>query len=331
MKQPIAPIQEDQIFAISSEEEFNAIALKLFRYQAVHNPVYREYCNGLRISSDNVNNIQDIPFLPVEVFKNRTVIAANYSPELIFSSSGTEGRASKHLVAKKKIYDQSLLTAFRSYIGYPKEMSFLALLPGYIERPDSSLIYMVNRLMKMSGQKINQFYGVPNRQFYDDLEWNKSNGVKTIVFGVTFSLLELDLPKPELFEGVSIIETGGMKGLGKELTKVELLQTLNKKLNPEHIFGEYGMTEMLSQCYSRDGVNYKTPPWVKVLIREPNDPKAMMTTNSIGGINVIDLANIYSCCFLATQDLGRSKSQDTIEIMGRFDNSDIRGCNLLFT
>lgn len=322
----------EQIFQISNDTEFNAFALKIFHYQYANNLVYQQYVDYHLKSTElsGVNHYSQIPFLPIEFFKTHDVICQGHQSDLLFTSSGTTGATtSRHFVADINIYESSFNKSFELFIGNPKDFLILALLPSYLEREGSSLIYMANKLIEQSQHKYSNFY-LDN---YDELvkTIETANKQPTILLGVSFALLEL-AEKYELeLSNTIIMETGGMKGRRKELVREELHKILCTNFNVEQIYSEYGMTELLSQAYSTGQGLFNTPPWMKVLLRDTNDPKTILTGQQSGGINVIDLANVYSCSFIATQDLGKLNADGSFEILGRFDTSDIRGCNLLIS
>lgn len=322
--------QIQQIFQISNDIEFNAFALKIFHYQYANNIIYQRYVNFHFTSGEieKINHYAQIPFLPIEFFKTHNIICDNQNPEQIFTSSGTTGQqTSKHYVADINIYDSSFLKSFERFIGKPEDFLILALLPSYLEREGSSLIYMANKLIEKSKNKSSGFY-LDN---YDELAktLEAANNQQTILLGVSFALLELAEKFNLDLSRAIIMETGGMKGRRKEMVREELHQILCAKFKTDKIYSEYGMTELLSQAYSTGHGIFNTPPWMKVLIRDTNDPKTILSEQQSGGINIIDLANVYSCSFIATQDLGKIYPDGSFEILGRFDASDIRGCNLL--
>ena len=318
------------MFKISSNDEFNTLALRIFKYQAKHNKVYASYLKNLNIDIDEIIQINDIPFLPIEFFKSHDVILDGLNPEIIFTSSGTTGSVqSRHLVSDLSIYEQSFIKAFEHFFGSPEEYCILALLPNYLEREGSSLVYMAEKLIKLSKHAASNFYLHNIDELAKKINSQELQNKKIILLGVTYALLDLaenhKINHPELI----IMETGGMKGKRKEMIREELHQVLATKLNVDKIYSEYGMTELLSQAYSvGDGI-FKCPPWMKILIRDTNDPLSLLDNNKGGGINIIDLANINSCSFLMTQDLGKVSADGSFEVLGRFDASDIRGCNLL--
>lgn len=324
------PLQIEQLFQISSDTEFNAFALKIFHYQYTNNAVYQQYVNFHLDSSDilNISHYSQIPFLPIEFFKTHDVLCNSLHVAQTFVSSGTTGDlTSRHLITDLNIYDFSFNQCFKLFFGNPKDYLILALLPSYLERDGSSLVYMTKKLIEQSQYTASGFYLDNYEELIQTL--NNPNRPPTILLGVSFALLELaENHQPDL-KGVIVMETGGMKGRRKELIREELHQVLTSKLNVDQIYSEYGMTELLSQAYSTGLGIFKTPPWMKVLIRDTNDPKTILSGQQSGGINIIDLANIYSCSFIATQDLGKCYSDGSFEVIGRFDTSDIRGCNLM--
>jgi phenylacetate-coenzyme A ligase PaaK-like adenylate-forming protein len=325
------PYQPQDYFSISGQDDFIRLALSAFRYQYQNNKTYKSFCDYMLVNDNNVHAVEEIPFLPIELFKTHKIIAGNGVEEHIFRSSGTTGIIqSKHYILHLEVYKKTLLEGFKRVFGDPAHYSFLALLPGYIERPDSSLIYMVNEFMQKSTQEHNCFFKEPDVKFRSMLKHNQTHQIKTILFGVSFSLLRLAEKDPLNLENIILIETGGMKGQEQEITRKELHAILMHKLGISRVYSEYGMTELLSQAYSQGDEEFELPPWMQVLIRETNDPKTWLAENRVGGINLIDLANIHSCCFISTQDLGKKTSPNTFEVLGRFDNADIRGCNLLF-
>lgn len=320
---------EQRIFDISDEHEFENLALEIFEYQFKNNMVYNRFCKLLKKDPHSVSKLQNIPFLPIEFFKSRKILSDSRPAQITFSSSGTTGSIkSQHYITDLRLYQESFMNAFKRFYGEPSEYIFLALLPSYLERTGSSLIYMVDHLIKSSNNKESGFY-------LDDLEAlsNKLNdldksGKKVFLIGVSFALLDLIENNKFSLQNTIVMETGGMKGRRKEMIREELHHELKKGFGVEHIHSEYGMTELLSQAYSKGGGVFNCPPWMKILTRDPEDAMSILTDGKTGGINVIDLANINSCSFIATQDLGRIKN-NKIEILGRFDNSDVRGCNLL--
>lgn len=305
--------------------------MEVFDYQYNKNTVYQEFIKSLGTKRDTVKNIFGIPFLPVEFFKNQKIVTDDLSVEMIFESSGTTGAAkSRHFVNDLSLYEESFLKSFRLFYGDPSEYLITALLPSYTERESSSLVYMVDKLIKRSLHPESGFYKENVEDLIQAIKKGKNVKHKTLLLGVSFALIDLAEKKSPDLKGVIIMETGGMKGRRKEMTRVELHSILKEKFNVSSIHSEYGMTELMSQAYSNgDGIFY-CPPWMKVVIRDPQDPLSIYTeTGRTGGINIIDLANFNSCSFIATGDLGKLHKDGGFEVFGRFDNSDIRGCNLL--
>lgn len=323
----------DKIFGIRSESDFRAVALEIFHFQAEHNPVYREYIQGLRIDPEEIREVDHIPFLPIEFFKTRQVISCHHQPELVFTSSGTTGTStSRHFVKDPETYSRSFLSAFRLFYGEPSEYCILALLPSYLEREGSSLVYMAEELIHQSQHPLSGFFLHEIDQLNERLNQLESKQQKTLLLGVTYALLDLaDKRKPTdlALRQTTVMETGGMKGKRKEMVREELHNELCRAFHTKNIHSEYGMTELLSQAYSKGDGLFRCPLWMKVLIRDANDPFHVLPEGRSGGINVIDLANVNSCSFIATQDLGKKHPNDLFEVLGRFDNSDLRGCNLL--
>lgn len=321
---------EQSIFSIEDEIAFNQIALEIFEYQVQNCPVYQDYVYYLGSDKRKITHYTEIPFLPIEFFKTQDIIANNKKPQIIFTSSGTTGiTTSQHLVAKQSLYEKSYNTSFQHFYGDIQDTAILALLPSYLERSGSSLIYMVDDLIKQSRVKESGYFLYNHQELYDTLLILKKKGVKTILFGVTYALLDFTEQFHIDFPELIIMETGGMKGKRREMIREELHLLLTKGFGVTKIHSEYGMTELLSQAYSSGNGLFRTPPWMKVLTRDTNDPLTLITESKTGAINVIDLANMYSCSFISTQDLGKIYEDQRFEILGRFDNSDIRGCNLL--
>ena len=320
----------ERIFNISTQKDFNEITLEVFSYQFQHNPVYREFCQLLKRTPKNVSRVEEIPFLPIEFFKKKKIISSEKTPEIIFTSSGTTGSAtSKHYVTDLNVYEESFLKAFEIFYGNPEDIVILALLPSYLERQGSSLIYMADSLIKRSKHSESGFYLNDLEALQHQLKELDKSGKKILLLGVSFALLDLVETYNFDLKNTTIMETGGMKGRRKEMIREELHQILTEGFGVDKIHSEYGMTELLSQSYSKGNGVFETPPWMKILIRDPEDALVYLPKHKTGGINVIDLANFNSCSFIATQDLARQINDDSTKIIGRFDNSDIRGCNLL--
>lgn len=320
----------ERIFSVERTGDFNELALDIFRHQYFHNETYRTFCEALKKGPFNVEEVWQIPFLPASFFTQHRVVSFNAKEERVFTSSGTTGSTpSQHFVYDTSIYEESFVRAFRRFYGEPSEYCIMALLPGYYERSGSSLVYMADRLMELSGHPHGGFYLRDLVALAEKLQWLHSKGQKVILLGVTFALLDLAEKHPVNIPNAIIMETGGMKGRRKELVREELHQTLTEAFGVSAIHSEYGMTELFSQAYSKGQGLFECPPWMKVLIRDTNDPLSLQNQGHSGGINVIDLANIHTCSFLATQDLGKTHASGRFEVLGRFDNTDIRGCNLM--
>ena len=319
-----------EIFLIKNANDFEEKALAIFRMQAEKLQIYKKFIKYLKINPSDVTRVENIPFLPVELFKSHKIILKGHDARLIFESSGTTGiRPGRHYVAYPEIYDNCLLKAFEYFYGSPSDYTILALLPSYLERSSSSLVYMVNQLIKRTGDNESGFYLYDYDKLLKNLILLKRKEKKVLLIGVSFALLELaEKYSPDL-SGITVMETGGMKGRRAEITREELHNTLKTKLNLDNIHSEYGMTELLSQAYSASAGIYQSPPWMKIMIRDPYDPMNTLKEGQAGAVNIIDLANMYSCSFIATSDLGRIIPGKGFEISGRMDNSDIRGCNLL--
>lgn len=321
---------QNDIFNIQSEQDFQNLALRIFNYQFENNSVYRSFCDLLYKHPSDVKSIEEIPFLPIQFFKSHKVISSTDSPKITFSSSGTTGSiTSKHIVTDVALYEKSFRRAFELFYGDVSSYTVLALLPSYLEREGSSLIYMVHDLIQKSNNPDSGFYLNNRKDLSEKLIALDASGQKVLLIGVSFALLDLVESKKFSLKNTVIMETGGMKGRRKELTRKELHQILTEGFGVDVIHSEYGMTELLSQGYSKGNGIFETPPWMKILIRDTEDPFGILASQKTGGLNVIDLANINSCSFIATQDLGKVYSDQSFEILGRFDHSDIRGCNLM--
>ena len=318
------------IFSIQSQEEFLQHSLETFRYQATHTALYKQYIENLGINTDEVIALEDIPFLPIDFFKSHKKITEGRAENIISSSSGTTGSVtSAHYVSDLSLYAKSFNQAFKLFYGEPEQFAILALLPSYLERSGSSLIYMVDDLIKQSTYPESGYFLYNHDDLFHQLNALKNQSIPTILFGVTYALLDFIEQHSINFPELIVIETGGMKGKRKEMIREELHEILKQGFGVPTIHSEYGMTELLSQAYSKGNGVFRCPPWMNVLVRELNDPFSYRKPNQTGGINVIDLANINSCSFIATQDLGKKYDDESFEILGRFDQSDIRGCNLL--
>lgn len=323
-------IDSEAIFSVTTHEEFTSLCMDIFKFQFEHNPVYRSFCDLLYKHPSAIKYVEDIPFLPIQFFKSHHVLSTKNNIETTFSSSGTTSSiTSKHHVTNLSIYEQSFKTGFERSYGKITDYVILALLPNYLEREGSSLIYMVNDLIQYSNHADSGFYLNNLSQLKQKLNTLDSEGKKVLLIGVSFALLDLvELHRFQL-KNTIIMETGGMKGRRKELVREELHSILKQGFGVSQIHSEYGMTELLSQAYSKGNGLFESPPWMKVLTRDPEDALTLQQNEKTGGINIIDLANVNSCSFIATQDLGRVYNNNSFEIIGRFDTSDIRGCNLM--
>ena len=318
------------IFHIQTQAEFNSAALAIFKFQYENNTVYQEFCNYLKKTPKKVRELHDIPFLPIEFFKSKQLISSTKKPEALFTSSGTTGsKTSTHYVTDLQIYKESYQKAFEQFYGPISEYGVLALLPSYLEREGSSLIYMVDDLIKKSNYPDSGFYLDEIDSLKNKLIELDTSGTKTLLIGVSFALLDFVEQHKLQLKNTVVMETGGMKGRRKELIREELHTLLKKGFGVENIHSEYGMTELLSQAYSYGNGIFKTPPWMKVFTRDTEDPLSIQESKKTGGLNIIDLANLNSCAFIATQDLGKVYDDGSFEVLGRYDNSDIRGCNLM--
>ncbi|CAM1341205.1 LuxE/PaaK family acyltransferase [Tenacibaculum amylolyticum] len=321
---------QNTVFNIQSEEAFTKVALEIFKHQFENNPTYRSFCDLLYVHPSDISKIEEIPFLPIQFFKSKNVLSSKAEVVETFTSSGTTGSTtSKHLITDISWYEQSYRKGFEHFYGDIASYTVLALLPNYLERKGSSLVYMANDFIKRSKSPHSGFY----LHNIDDLankliELDKKEE-KILLIGVSFALLDLIEKYQFKLNNTIVMETGGMKGRRKELIRTELHQLLANGFGVEKIHSEYGMTELLSQGYSKGNGIFNSPPWMKILTRDTEDPLSIQKTGKTGGINVIDLANYNSCSFIATQDLGKTYTDQSFEIIGRFDNSDIRGCNLM--
>ena len=321
---------QNAVFNIQNQSDFKTCALQVFRHQFKNNTVYRSFCDLLYIHSSDVKKVEEIPFLPIQFFKSHAVLSSTQAVKETFTSSGTTGSSvSKHMVTDLSWYTKSYTKGFEHFYGPIEEYTVLGLLPNYLERDGSSLIYMVDDFIKKSNKPASGFYLNNLTELSKTLIALDKKGEKVLLIGVTFALLDLIERQQFKLQNTIIMETGGMKGRRKEIIRNELHEILCAGLGVSKIHSEYGMTELLSQGYSSgDGV-FDCPPWMKILARDTEDALTMVGTNKTGGLNVIDLANYNSCSFIATQDLGKVDNNGSFEVLGRFDHSDIRGCNLM--
>lgn len=322
--------EPETIFSIKESSQFDAFALKTFKLQAANCLIYKEYIHHLKIDTEAIKSVAQIPFLPIAFFKSHAILSNTNPIEITFSSSGTTGMAqSSHHVTNVKLYEQSYLRAFNQFYGNIEEYCFLALLPSYQERTGSSLIYMVDDLIQKSNNKQSGYFLYNHNDLFDTLQALKAKKQKTVLIGVTYALLDFIEQYKIDFPELIVMETGGMKGKRKEMIREELHEVLTNGFGVNSIHSEYGMSELLSQAYSLGNGIFHCPNWMQILIRDTNDPLFLIENGKTGGINVIDLANVNSCSFIATQDLGKINEDNSFEVLGRFDNADIRGCNLL--
>ncbi len=319
------------IFNINDHSTFRAAALEVFYYQARHTAVYRDYLAALGVKPSSVQEVEQIPFLPIEFFKSHSVLVEWKNAEVVFESSGTAGSTpSFHHVADASLYYKSFTTAFQQFYSDPYTYCILALLPAYLERSGSSLVHMMDHLITDSGHPDSGFYLHNLEELASLLQKRNEDLHPTLLVGVSFALLDLAEQHPmTLGDHIVVMETGGMKGQRKEMVRGELHEHLKSAFELNSIHSEYGMTELLTQAYSMGEGVFRCPPWMKILVRDPNDPLELLAAGQSGGLNVIDLANLNSCSFIATGDLGKVFEDGSFEVLGRFDHSDIRGCNLL--
>jgi hypothetical protein len=318
----------------ADENSFDEVTLDVFRFQSKFCGIYKQYIDYIKVNPNKVDSIYKIPFLPIELFKSHKILTNSSEYELGFESSGTGGDKSTHYIKDISVYKIAILKTFESFFGLTSDYIFLFLLPSYLENKKSSLVYMSDVLLESSnhalgGYFLNDFQKLNNRilEIQSSVDEHKR---RIFLFGVTFALLDFAEKFPQNLSDHIILETGGMKGRKKEITKSELHSFLKFKFQTKSIYGEYAMTELLSQAYSKNDGLYQTPPYMKVVIREVNDPFQLLPNNQRGAINIIDLMNINSCSFIATSDYGQTFDKNTFEVLGRIDNSDIRGCSLLY-
>lgn len=320
---------KDNLFKINAKN-FEKNALDLFKFQAKHNSIYNQFLHNLRINAEDINNLENIPFLPIEFFKTQIVKTGEWEPETIFESSGTTGQIrSKHYIEDLDFYKRISKWYFEDNYGDLCDYTILALLPSYIERENSSLVAMVTEFINVSHSEFSGFYLDNIQELSGHLVKLSGKSRSVILMGVSFALLDLAESFQHKLSNTIIMETGGMKGRREELTREVLHERIKRAFNVEKVHSEYGMTELLSQAYANEKGLFKSPPWTRIMIREINDPFNLKVHGHTGGINIIDLANIHSCAFIETQDIGRKNMDGTFEVLGRFDNSDVRGCNLL--
>lgn len=323
-------ISSADLLNIPDENYFEKQALQVFHYQYKHNKLYKSYVDLLKIKIMDIQQLEQIPFMPISFFKTHFMQTGQWKEQVIFRSSGTAGaQKSQHLIKDIVLYQQGVEKSFNQFYGDFNDFAILALLPSYVEREDSSLVYMVNHWMRKSNHPANAFYLNDLEKLKQQLLRLKEQEQKVILMGVSFALLDFAEQNQLDLSNAIIIETGGMKGKREELTREQLHQILREKLSPKSIHSEYGMTELLSQAYAQDGFSFQPSPWMKILIRQPDDPFGYHKNGQSGAINIIDLLNVHSCSFIATDDIGKRHSNGNFEVLGRLDQSDIRGCNLM--
>lgn len=322
-------MEQHQIFNIQDKVKFEKQAIEIFRFQAFSCKVYRDFLNYLNFDVNSVSNLREIPFLPIQFFKTHRIVSNTAAIQKVFLSSGTTGDQSSHFVTDISLYEESYRKGFARFYGDIEDYTILALLPSYLEREGSSLIYMVDDLIKKSGNLSSGFFLENTEEMIKIIKNHSKSDKKLLVLGVSYALLDLIEAQEFNLKDAIIMETGGMKGRRKEMIREELHQILCNGFGVNQIHSEYGMTELLSQAYSKGNGIFECPPWMQVYIRDTEDPLTLLPNGKSGGVNVVDLANINSCSFIATQDLGKKMDNNTFKVLGRFDNSDIRGCNLL--
>ena len=322
---------EDKIFDVQ-KHGFEQLALEVFQLQASENRLYRSFIQALEIDAGRVSNVASIPFLPVSFFKNHDVVTGSFVPEVVFESSGTTQTGnSRHLVKSADLYRRSFINAFELFYGSPESSCIIGLLPSYLERQNSSLVMMVNDLVNLSKHAESGFYLNELEKLAKVLQKNEASKQKTLLIGVTFALVDFAEQYKFPLKHTTVMETGGMKGRRKEITRVEVHEILKDAWQLNSVHSEYGMTELLSQAYSSGDGLFRCPPWMKIILRDEDDPLTVKVSTTSGLINVIDLANIHSCAFIATDDIGKLYTDGTFEVIGRMDSSDVRGCSLMYT
>lgn len=317
-----------------NDNDFNQLAIDIFQFQHSNNTIYKAYCDALHIKPEKIDNFKNIPFLPIQFFKTKGITTTSFSPQTIFESSGTTGSVkSRHLIKDLSVYEESFLKTFELFYGAPEKYCIIGLLPSYLERENSSLVYMVNQLIKKSQHPNSGFYLNDFGKLHTTLSENEQKKQPTLLIGVSFALIDFAEQYPMKLKHTIVMETGGMKGRKKELIRTALHEILQTKLGVKSVHSEYGMTELLSQAYAEKDGLFSSPPWMKILIRAEDDPMDVNCINDekiiSGAVNIIDLANIYSCSFISTDDTGKLHPDGSFEITGRLDNADMRGCSLM--
>ena len=319
-----------KIFNIKNQSSFNKYCLDIYHFQYRNNLVYKKFCNMICENPMNINEITKIPFLPISFFKTKKILSVDKFEKVFYSSGTTTNSRSKHFISDLKLYEESFIKNFKNNYGELNKYTIIALLPNYYENESSSLIYMVEKLIKLTKSNESGFFLDDYTNLSKKLnQLDSKNDRKTILIGVPYALLDLLDFNQFCFNNTIIMETGGMKGRRKELVRNELHEKLKSGFGVNQIHSEYGMTELLSQAYSKGNGIFSTPAWMKVLIRDVNDAQNLNFNKKSGAINIIDLANYNSCSFIATDDMGKFVSESEFEVIGRIDNSDVRGCNLL--
>ena len=326
---------EKSIFA-AQPDNFNGLALALFNYQYQNNTIYRQFCDSLQINAAAINSIKKIPFLPISFFKTHAVKTGEFETDTVFESSGTtQTITSKHFVKDIELCRKSFNTCFEKFYGHPQNKCILGLLPAYLERKNSSLVMMVDELIKAGNNPLSGFYLYDHEKLHRTILHNELLKLPTLLIGVTYALFDFAEAYPMQLRHTIVMETGGMKGRREEMTRQEVHAVLQKQLDISLVHSEYGMTELLSQAYSKGDGIFHCPSWMKIVLRDEDDPFHIITADDAqnksqtGLINIIDLANIHSCSFIATDDIGRLNANESFEVLGRADNSDVRGCSLM--
>lgn len=315
---------------VDGPDGFLDLAIRLFKYQSTCVPPYRSFVRLCRAENKPILGLSDIPFMPVGFFKNHKVHDLPIDPDLVFTSSGTTGSAAaRHYITDAQLYKNSFLAAFKLFYGDPNEYCIMALLPGYLERSGSSLVFMIDELIRNNPHPYSGFYLDQHQALSERLVALQNHGTKTILLGVSFALLDFFERHPIRIPDITIMETGGMKGRRREMVRDELHLSIAAITGVNMVHSEYGMTELLSQAYSKADGRFRTPPWMQILVREMHSPSGPFIEETTGQVHIIDLANVHSCAFLSTQDLGKRHIDGSVEILGRMDESDLRGCNML--
>lgn len=336
LKQGVKNIDFEKSLFAAGLDNFNELAITLFKHQYQNNNIYRQFCNSLRINADEVDTVNKIPFLPISFFKTHTIKTGEFETDIVFESSGTKQTIpSKHFVKDIDLYKKSFTSCFEKFYGLPQTKCILGLLPSYLERKNSSLVLMIEELIQASNNQLGGFYLYDHEKLHRTILHNELLKQPTLLIGVTYAMLDFAEAYPMQLRHTIVMETGGMKGRREEMTRQEVHAVLQKQLDINLVHSEYGMTELLSQAYSKGDEIFHCPDWMKIVLRDEDDPFHIITANDAknksqtGLINVIDLANIHSCSFIATDDIGRLHANESFEVLGRSDSSDVRGCSLM--